>query len=60
MNLRKVINRRIRHEGKGMNVVADVNAALAASDRSDDQHVSVSTKQRIVQRTGPRRGEEEK
>jgi hypothetical protein len=60
MKLRKVISRRIRHEGPGLNVVADVNAAVAGSiDESDRQHVSVSSNQHIVQRGSSRRRKED-
>lgn len=52
MNIRKIINRRIRHEGDGVDVVGDVNAVISANvgERGGSSHVS--SKQRVVQRSG--------
>ena len=52
MNIRKIINRRIRHSGDGVDVVGDVNAVISANvnERGGSSHVS--SKQRIVQRSG--------
>jgi hypothetical protein len=54
MNLRKVINKRIRHAGKGVDVVGDVNAVIAANTgkRGSTSHVSSKHNTRIVQRGG--------
>jgi hypothetical protein len=42
MQLRKVIQRRIRHKGGGVDLVGDVNAAISANvgERSSTSHVS--------------------
>jgi len=31
VNIRKIIQRRIRHQGKGVNAVGDVNAVISAN-----------------------------
>ena len=53
MNVRKLIQRRIRHQGGGVDLVGDVNAVIAANvnDRGSS-HTSVSSRQRIVQQGG--------
>ena len=52
MNIRKIIDRRIRHSGDGVDVVGDVNAVISANvnERGGSSHVS--SRQRIVQRAG--------
>ena len=52
MDIRKVINRRIRHSGDGVDVVGDVNAVISANvnERGGSSHVS--SKQGVVQRAG--------
>lgn len=52
MNIRKVIARRIRHTEDGLDLAADVNAVISANvgERSSSSHVS--SRQRIVQRSG--------
>ena len=51
MQIRKIIQKQIRGEGKG--TVGSVNAAIAANvNEPGDSHTSVSSKQRIVQRGG--------
>jgi hypothetical protein len=52
MDIRKIINRRIRHSGDGVDVVGDVTAAISANvnERGGSSHVSTS--QRIVHRDG--------
>ena len=42
MQIRKVIQRRIRHSGPGVDLVGDVNAAVSANvgERSSTSHVS--------------------
>ncbi len=54
MNLRKVINKRIRHAAKGLNVMADVNAVVAANTgkRGSSSHTSSRRTTRVVQRGG--------
>jgi hypothetical protein len=52
MDIRKIINRRIRHAGDGIDVVGDVNAVISANveERGGTSHVS--SKQRVVHRSG--------
>lgn len=54
MNIRKVIKKRIRHEGGGANVVGDITGAIAANVGKDGGGGSthVSSRQTIVQRDG--------
>jgi hypothetical protein len=52
MNLRKIINRRIRHAGDGIDVVGDVNAVISANVEERGRANHVSSKQRVVQRPG--------
>ena len=54
MNLRKVINKRIRHAANGLNVLADVDAVIAANTRKrgSTSHVSSRRTTRVVQRGG--------
>ena len=52
MNLRKVINRRIRRFGDGVDVVGDVNAVISANVGERGAHSKVSSSQRIVQPAG--------
>jgi hypothetical protein len=52
MNVRKLIQRRIRHSGGGVDVVADVNAAIAANVNEPGGSSSVTSRQRVVQRSG--------
>jgi hypothetical protein len=67
VNVRKLIERRIRHAGKAVNATGDVNAVVAANinEGSSQSHVSHRSRTRIVQRSGrttiteetdPRRG----
>jgi hypothetical protein len=52
----KIVQRRIRRQGKGTNQVADINAAVATNRAKDgdDADTATSTRQRlrIVQRGG--------
>jgi hypothetical protein len=58
VKVRKVIQRRLRHEGKGINVVGDVNAAVSANvNEPGPTHTHVSTRQRVVQRSGSKQAE---
>ncbi len=53
MKLRKVLQRRLRHESEGVNVAGDVNAVIAANvNEPGPTHTHVSSKQRVVQRSG--------
>lgn len=54
MKIKKIIQRRIRHAGKGVQVVGDVNAVIAANVNEGNSRTRVSTRsrQRIVQRSG--------
>jgi hypothetical protein len=55
MNLRKLISKRIQHDGNGVNVAGDVNAVVSANVNegpSATSKVSRSTHTRIVQRGG--------
>ena len=52
MKVSKTIQRRIRHAKDGVNVVADVNAAVAGSVNEPGGKTSVSSRQTVVQRDG--------
>jgi hypothetical protein len=54
MRFAEVIKRRIHKRGHGVDLVGDVNAAVAANvgERGGTTHVSSS--QRITQRSGPK------
>jgi hypothetical protein len=52
MKFSEVIRRRIRHAKDGVNVVADVNAAVTGSVNEPGGRTSVSTRQTVVQRNG--------
>lgn len=54
MNLRKIINKAVRHQGDGTNAAGDVNAAVAANVGEQGSETAVSSRQstRIVQRSG--------
>ena len=62
MKLHKLIKREFRRDGKSGHVVGDVNAAVAANvNEPGPSHTHVSSRQRIVQRSGrssaPEQGE---
>ena len=46
------VRRRIRHSKDGVDVVADVNAAVSGAINEPGQKTSVSTRQTVVQRNG--------
>ena len=50
MNIRKLIQRRIRHSGGGVDVVADVNAAIAANVNEQGAGSGVSSRQHVAVR----------
>jgi hypothetical protein len=52
VNVRKIIDRTIRRRDEGVDVVADVNAVIAANVNESGGHTHVSNRQRIVQRSG--------
>jgi hypothetical protein len=52
MNVRKIINRRIRHSDDGVDVVGDINAVISANVNEPRGSSHVSSKQRIVQPGG--------
>jgi hypothetical protein len=54
MNVRKIINRRIRHSDDGVDVVGDINAVISANINEPGGSSHVSSRQRIVQRAGER------
>jgi hypothetical protein len=56
VKLRKVIRRKLRHEGKDVTAAGDVNAAVAANlNEPGPSRTHVSTRQRVVQRSGSRK-----
>ncbi len=58
MNVRKIIQKRIRHDSDGVNVAGDVNAAIAANvNEPGPSHTHVSSRQRVVQRSGRTKAE---
>ena len=52
MNIRKLIEKRIRHSSGGVDVVGDVNAVIAANVDERGSTSQVSSRQRVVQRSG--------
>lgn len=52
MNIRKVIQRRIRHTGDGVDVAGDINAAISANVNEPGSSTQVSSKQTVAQRSG--------
>ena len=53
MRIRKIVQRRVRGQGDGVNVAADVNAAVIGSvNESGAAHTKASSSQRLVQRNG--------
>jgi hypothetical protein len=59
MRVAEIIRRRIRKHSDGVDFAGDVNAAIAANvgERGGATHVSSSSSQRIVQRSGHKRSE---
>jgi hypothetical protein len=51
MRFTKLIQRRIRKHGNGVDLVGDVNAAVAANVGESGAHTSTSSTQRIVQQS---------
>jgi hypothetical protein len=53
MNIRKIIERRIRHSGGGVDVVGDVNAVIAANvNEPGTTSTRVSSRQTVVHHGG--------
>jgi hypothetical protein len=52
MKFSDTIRRRIRHSKDGVNVVADVNAAVAGNVNEPGRKTSVSSRQTVVHRSG--------
>jgi hypothetical protein len=54
VNLKKIIQRRVRHTGGGVTAAGDVNAVVSANigEGLSRTHVSTRSRQRIVQRSG--------
>lgn len=52
--MRKIVQKRVRRSGDGVNIVADVNAVVAASVGKKDSTTGATTRQSvsIVQRNG--------
>jgi hypothetical protein len=60
MNIRKVVKKRIRHAEEGLDVVGDVNAAIAANVGERGSTSRVSSRQKTADRSDsqPQRKEE--
>lgn len=52
MNLRRLIRRRIRHKSGSVEVQGDVNTVVAANVGEQGGSTAVSSKQRVVHRSG--------
>ena len=52
MNIRKLIEKRIRHSSGGVDVVGDVNAVIAANVDERGSTSQVSSRQRVVHKSG--------
>jgi hypothetical protein len=52
MKFSEVVRRRIRHSKDGVNVVADINAAISGAVNEPGRKTSVSTRQKVVHRSG--------
>jgi len=58
VDIRRVIQKRIRRRGAGHDVAADVNAVVAANVGGKSSRTHVSSKQRVVQRSSSEAGKE--
>jgi hypothetical protein len=60
--MRKRIRRRIRHQGEGVNVAADIDGVIAVNSGSSSQRQSVSVKSAstVVQRGDRKAGDEQR
>ena len=54
MNFRRIFNKRIRHDGEGAQVAADLNAVVVGNVGKKGSSSGVSSRQqtRVVQRSG--------
>jgi hypothetical protein len=52
MKFSETIRRRIRHSKDGVNVAADINAAVTGNVNEPGRKTSVSSRQTVVQRSG--------
>ena len=61
MQIRKVIERRIRHRSGGIDVAGDVNAVVSANvGERGTSHSHVSSRQTVVQRSADARSTQER
>jgi hypothetical protein len=51
INIRKIINRRIRKQGQNVDLAGDVNAVISANVGERGSVTRTSSKQRVVQRS---------
>jgi hypothetical protein len=54
VEIRKIVERRFRYQGRGVNAVGDISAVISANVGTGSSHSFASTesRQRIVQRSG--------
>ncbi len=54
MNIRRIVNKHLRHEQDGVKVAADVNAVVSANvgEQNSVSHTSRRQRTRVVQRSG--------
>lgn len=62
IHIRKLIQRRIRHQREGVDAVGDVNAVISANvnEGSSHSHVSTRSRQRVAKRSGRTRKNEKR
>jgi hypothetical protein len=56
MNIKKVVQRRIRERIGGVDLAGDVNAVVAANVNESSSTTSVSSRQTVVQRSTKKQG----
>jgi hypothetical protein len=54
VNIRRVVRKRIRRDDGGVHLDADINAVVAGNVNESGSTSAVSSRQRIVQRSGRR------
>jgi hypothetical protein len=54
VNLRRIIEKHIRHSGEGVDVDADINAVIAANVGTSGETTATSSRQRVVYRSHTR------
>lgn len=52
MKIHKAVSKRIRKTGESVNLTGDVNAVVVVNDGEEASTASVTSRQRIVQRSG--------